>query len=151
MHDTMQSLNCIMHEKYFNFWLGLFSKLAYSFVAIELLDFSKWKIPFLLLKRVLGIWAFKEYTSYIKRIFFAFCIKCRAKKRVLYINVNNDDSHHLKTKCTFLYIQKAKQLQNVYIYIQKAINFAISKTICVTIVFTKINTLYVTQICHEFF
>ena len=64
-------------------------------------------------------------------------IKTCRKKIFLCINENNNDSHQRKTTCTFLWIQ-------VYIYIQKPINYAKIKTICVTFLFTKIRTLYVT-------
>ena len=94
--------------------LRLCSKLTYSFVAIELLDFSKnAKIPFLILKRALGIWALKIYTPYVKRIgFFYFCLykNVSQKKRSLYINKNSHDCHQRKTTCTFLYTVWMKTL-----------------------------------------
>ena len=59
-------------------------------------------------------------------------------KIFLYINVNNNDSYQQKTTCTFIYIQKAKKLRNIYIYRK-------IKTICVTFLLTKSRTLYVTR------
>ena len=70
-------------QKHFKIFPQLFSKFTYSFVAIELLAKKNSKIPFLLRKRALGIWAFKK--TYVERIdFFAFCIKRLAKKSFLY-------------------------------------------------------------------
>ena len=44
-------------------------------------------------------------------------VKKSLKKIFLYINVNNNDSHHRKTTCTFLYIQKPKKIaKRLYIY-----------------------------------
>ena len=47
---------------FFLIFLRVFSKLAHSFVAIELLIFQKWKIPILLLKRARIIWAKNLYS-----------------------------------------------------------------------------------------
>ena len=44
----------------------------------------------------------------------------------------------------YLYTQQ-KHLRNVYLYIQKSRHFLKSKTICVTFLFTKRKTLYVTR------
>ena len=87
---------------------------------------------------------FKKYTPYVKRIFFAFCVykNVSRKKRFWYKNINNNDSHPWKIKCTFLYIQKAKKSRNVSIYIQKSIK---NKTVCVAFLFIKIQTLHVTR------
>ena len=43
-----------------------------------------------------------------------------------------------------------KQKYKTLIYIQKARHFAKIRTICVTFLFTKIHTLYLTQFFHEF-
>ena len=51
----------------------------------------------------------------------------------------------------FYIYKKQKKMRNVYIYIQKARHFAKSKTICVTLLFTKSQTLYVTQFSMIFF
>ena len=67
----------------------------------------------------------------------------------MYINAENIASCQRKPTCTFIYIYKAKELQNVYIY-TKARHFAKSKTISVTFLFTKIWTLYVTQFFKKF-
>ena len=63
---------------------------------------------------------------------------------VLYMNVNNNDSNQRKTTCMFLHIQKRKNMRNVYIYIQKSRHFAKRKTIYVTFLYTKIQTLDIT-------
>ena len=49
------------------------------------------------------------------------------------------------------YLYKNQKLRNVCIYIQKARHFAKIKTICVTFLFTKIPTLYVTQFFMVYF
>ena len=46
--------------------------------------------------------------------------------------------------------KKLKKLRNVYIYIQKSRHFAKSKAICVTFLFTKSQTLYVTRFFMKF-
>ena len=43
MNDTIKWMDCVMHQKYI-FFSWLFSKLAYSFIAIELLQFKKMQI-----------------------------------------------------------------------------------------------------------
>ena len=43
------------------------------------------------------------------------------------------------------YLYKNQKIANAYIYIQKFRHFAKSKTICVTFLFTKSQTLYVMQ------
>ena len=47
-------------------------------------------------------------------------------------------------------IYKKKKMRNVYLYIQEARHFSKSKTICVTFLFTKNPTLYVTQFFMKF-
>ena len=91
---------------------------------------------------------FKIYTPYVKRInfFFILCIyKHLAKKKILYINENNNDCHQQKTTCTVLYKHKGKKIRNDHIYIQKLRRFAKIKTMCVTFLFKKIQTLVVTR------
>ena len=55
------------------------------------------------------------------------------------MNENYNDCHQRKTTRTFLYT-KRKKLRKVYIYIQKAGQFAKSKTISVTFLYTKSMT-----------
>ena len=83
---------------------------------------------------------------------FDLCLYKTSRKKYifLYKNVNNNNSHQAKTTCTFLYIEKANKLPNSYIYIQKACHFAKSQTICVAFLFTKSQTLYVTQFFMSF-
>ena len=72
MHDTILSLNCVVHYNVLIFFQRLFSKLAHSFIAIELLAFFiNAKIPFLLLKRALSIWDLKK--SVRKQDWFFSC------------------------------------------------------------------------------
>ena len=114
--------------------------------------FQKCKILFLLLKRALGIWAWKNSLCK-KDLFFAFCVyKNVSQKRFLHINVNNNKYHYRKTTCTFIYIKKAKKLQNLYMYtkiqtlFKKQVNLRYvfiykSQTLSVTRFFTKIKKL----------
>ena len=50
----------------------------------------------------------------------------------------------------YIYIYKAKILRKVYMHTQKARHFAKSKKICVTFLFTKSQTLYVTRFIMKF-
>ena len=62
MHNTIQSLNCVVHHCFFKNIVQVFIKFTHIFVAIELLSFCKnAKKTILLLKRALGI-------LYVKRI-----------------------------------------------------------------------------------
>ena len=66
------------------------------------------------------------------------------------MNVNNNDPHQKKTTCTFLYIQKEKKIQNVYIY-KKPDTSKENKKICVTFFkYKKPDTLRY-AIFHEIF
>ena len=111
--------------------------------------FPKCKIPFLLLKisfRYLGF----INNPYVKRIvFFVFCV---------YKNVSQ--KHIFVYKWTLQYLPSVKYNVPVFIYtkskkvvkrfyIQKSGHFTQSKTISVTFLYTKIETLYVTQFFME--
>ena len=58
-------------------------------------------------------------------------IKTSSQKHIFVRNVNNNDSHQQKKKCTFLYIQQKKNIEKrLYIYkkphtLQKARQFAL--------------------------
>ena len=60
-----------------------------------------------------------------------------------------NDSHHRNKTYTFLYIQKAKIIAKRF-YILKSRHFPKSKNICVTFLYTKIQTLYVTLFFMNF-
>ena len=62
----------------------------------------------------------------------------------MYIDLNKNDSHQQKTTFTVLYIQREKDLK--HLYTQKNLDtLHNSKTICVTFLFTKIQTFQVMQ------
>ena len=93
------------------------------------------------------------YTPYVKMIIiFDFCVyqKVLPELFCLYTNLNNNDSHHKNTAFPLLYIPKKEKLPNFYIYIQKSRNTVKIKTICVTFLFTKSQTLYVTRFSSNF-
>ena len=130
--------------KYFSFCICSFSKLSYSFVAIELLTFFKNAKSIFISQESSRYLGLKNINSLPKNDCFLFSFKRFAKNIFLYINVNNNDSHQQETTCTFNIYKKQKLLRNVYIYTQKFRHFSKSKTICVTFLFTKSMTLYVT-------
>ena len=65
------------------------------------------------------------------------------------MNENYNDCHHQKTTRTFIYT-KSKKKRNVYIYIQKSRHLTKTKTICVTFLFTKSQTLYFMRFFMKF-
>ena len=73
----------------------------------------------------------------------------RAKKSFLHINVNNNEPNSEIQRASF-YIYKKQKKCKTFIYIRKSRHFAKSKTVCVTLLFTKYQTLYVSQFFMKF-
>ena len=81
-------------------------------------------------------------------IFLIFVyIKTFRKNCLLYINENDNDCHQLKTTCTVISIQKVKKAKLLY---TKSWTLVKRKTISVTFLFPKSNTIYVTQFFMKF-
>ena len=125
---------CLALKYIINFFLQLFSKPTYSFVAIELLDLFKNAKFHFYCSRELSVFGFKEKYSLSKNYWF-FCfmfIKRSFKTKGICTNINNNESIQWKTTCTFLYIQKTKiSAKRFYILykkldsLQKARQFAL--------------------------
>ena len=90
------------------------------------------------------------YSLCFQRKCFCLYKNFSQKKEFLYKNVNNNDSYKRNTMCTFLCMQKAKQWQNVHIYIQKSRHFSKIKTICVTF-YSQKSTHFTLGHFHEIF
>ena len=105
MHYTIYSLNYVVHQKYFKYNLRLFIKNMHSFVAIELLTFSKNAKKLFYCSRELSV--FRTLTGLI---IFAFCVykNVSQKNWFLPMNENKNDFHHRKTTRMFLYTKKQK-------------------------------------------
>ena len=84
-----------------------------------------------------------RYSVRKQDLFFAFCVyKSVSQKIGFCMDENDDDCHHQKTTRTFIYT-KSKKIAKRF-YIQKARHFSKSKTISVTFLYTKSDTLDVT-------
>ena len=106
MHDTIQPLNCVVHKKKKHLHSYLVNwHIVCSFWIIGF--FQKCKVSVLLLKRALSIQALKTNPYITKQDLYIFVFwvykSVLLKKCFLYLNKNDNDYHHGKTKWTFLY------------------------------------------------
>ena len=107
-----------MHKKWFDIFIWLFSTFAHNFVAIESLTFSIMQDSIFIAQESSQYLGFKINPYVNRNGFFTSC----KYKHVLQIKLlfaytwKYNDCHQQTTTCTFLYIQKAKQMRNVFIY-----------------------------------
>ena len=92
----------------------------YIFVAIEFLAFSKnAKFHFYLSSELLLFGTKYIYTPYVKMIFLLFVyIQMSWKRKFLYLNVHNNESHQEKTTCKVLGKKRKQIAKHLHIYIQ---------------------------------
>ena len=113
--------------------------------------FQKCKVPFLLLKKGLSIWAFKKFVRKQDWCFFLFVyIKVLCKNNCfLFINKNYNKCHQQMTKCMFLiYTEKIKC--ETFLYTKSWTLCKKSKTISDTFYIQKYEH-FTLRIFHESF
>ena len=84
-------------------------------------------------------------------VFFAFCVyKTSRAKKAFCMNMKIIMTPISESQRGPFYRYKKQKLGNDYIYMRDAWHFAKSKIICVTFLFTKSRTLYVTRFFMKF-